>query len=45
VGGGSGMGISRYSNSAKLFNCDIIATAWQSRNDKCLELGADHYVV
>src|ERR671912_259192 len=44
MGGGSGMGIAGI-QIAKLFNCDIIATAGnQEKMDKCLELGADHVV-
>ena len=42
MGGGSGMGIAGI-QIAKLFNCDVIATAGsQEKMDKCLELGADH---
>jgi alcohol dehydrogenase len=44
MGGGSGMGIAGI-QIAKLFNCDVIATA---RNDdkmsKCFQLGADFVV-
>ena len=29
---------------AKLYNCDVIATASPDKLDKCLELGADHAV-
>jgi alcohol dehydrogenase len=44
MGGGSGMGIAGI-QIAKLFNCDVIATAGsQEKMDKCLELGADHVV-
>jgi alcohol dehydrogenase len=44
MGGGSGMGIAGI-QIAKLFNCDVIATAGtQKKMDKCLELGADHVV-
>ena len=44
MGGGSGMGIAGI-QIAKLFNCDVIATAGtQKKMDKCLKLGADHVV-
>ena len=44
MGGGSGMGIAGI-QIAKLFNCDVIATAGrQDKIDSCLELGADHVV-
>ena len=44
MGGGSGMGIAGI-QIAKLFNCDVIATAGtQEKMDKCLKLGADHVV-
>src|SRR5688500_20223552 len=44
MGGGSGMGIAGI-QIAKLYNCDVIATAGtQEKMDKCLELGADHVV-
>lgn len=44
MGGGSGMGIAGI-QIAKLFNCDVIATAGnQDKMDRCLELGADHVV-
>ena len=44
MGGGSGMGITGI-QIAKLFNCDVIATAGsQEKMDRCLELGADHVV-
>ena len=44
MGGGSGMGIAGI-QIAKLFNCNVIATAGsQEKMDKCLELGADHVV-
>jgi alcohol dehydrogenase len=44
MGGGSGIGIAGI-QIAKLFNCDVIATAGsQEKMDKCLELGADHVV-
>ena len=44
MGGGSGMGIAGI-QIAKLFNCDVIATAGtQEKMDKCLKLGADHAV-
>jgi NADPH:quinone reductase-like Zn-dependent oxidoreductase len=44
MGGGSGMGIAGI-QIAKLFNCDVIATAGnRDKMDKCLELGADHVV-
>ena len=42
MGGGSGMGIAGI-QIAKLFNCDVIATAGtQDKMDKCIKLGADH---
>src|SRR5687767_10691094 len=41
MGGGSGMGIAGI-QIAKLFNCDVIATAGnKEKMNKCLELGAD----
>jgi len=41
MGGGSGMGIAGI-QIAKLFNCDVIATAGnKEKMDKCIELGAD----
>ncbi|HKU48982.1 MAG TPA: zinc-binding dehydrogenase [Nitrososphaera sp.] len=44
MGGGSGMGIAGI-QIAKLFNCNVIATAGrQDKMDKCIELGADHAV-
>jgi len=44
MGGGSGMGIAGI-QIAKLFNCDVIATAGnKDKMDKCLQLGADHVV-
>ena len=44
MGGGSGMGIAGI-QIAKLFNCDVIATAGtKEKMDKCLKLGADHVV-
>jgi len=44
MGGASGMGIAGI-QIAKLFNCDVIATAGsQEKMNKCLELGADHVV-
>jgi NADPH:quinone reductase-like Zn-dependent oxidoreductase len=44
MGGGSGMGIAGI-QIAKLFNCDVIATAGtQDKMDKCIKLGADHVV-
>src|ERR687897_474739 len=44
MGGGSGMGIAGI-QIAKLFNCDVIATAGnKDKMEKCLELGA-HLVV
>jgi alcohol dehydrogenase len=44
MGGGSGMGIAGI-QIAKLFNCDVIATAGtQEKMDKCIELGADQVV-
>ncbi len=44
MGGGSGMGIAGI-QIAKLFNCDVIATAGsKDKMDKCLELGADYVV-
>jgi alcohol dehydrogenase len=44
MGGGSGMGIAGI-QIAKLFNCDVIATAGnKDKMDKCLELGADYAV-
>ena len=44
MGGGSGMGIAGI-QIAKLFNCDVIATAGnKEKMDKCIELGADHAV-
>jgi len=44
MGGGSGMGIAGI-QIAKLFNCDVIATAGnEDKMDKCLQLGADYVV-
>lgn len=44
MGGTSGVGMSGI-QIAKLYNCDVIATAGnQAKMDKCLELGADHVV-
>jgi NADPH:quinone reductase-like Zn-dependent oxidoreductase len=44
MGGGSGMGIAGI-QIAKLFNCDVIATAGnKDKMDKCIELGADYVV-
>jgi NADPH:quinone reductase-like Zn-dependent oxidoreductase len=44
MGGGSGMGIAGI-QIAKLYNCDVIATAGnKDKMDKCLQLGADHVV-
>jgi len=42
MGGGSGMGIAGI-QIAKLFNCDVIATAGnKDKMEKCLQLGADY---
>lgn len=44
MGGGSGMGIAGI-QIAKLYNCDVIATAGnKDKMDKCIELGADYAV-
>ena len=44
MGGGSGMGIAGI-QIAKLFNCEVIATAGnKEKMDRCIELGADHVV-
>jgi NADPH:quinone reductase-like Zn-dependent oxidoreductase len=44
MGGGSGMGIAGI-QIAKLFNCDVIATAgYKDKMNKCLQLGADNVV-
>ena len=43
MGGGSGVG-SFAIQIAKLYNCDVIATASPDKLDKCLELGADYAV-
>lgn len=44
MGGGSGMGIAGI-QIAKLYNCDVIATAGnKDKMDKCLQLGADYVV-
>jgi len=44
MGGGSGMGIAGI-QIAKLFNCDVIATAGnKDKMGKCLHLGADYVV-
>lgn len=43
MGGGSGVG-SFGIQIAKLYNCDVIATASSDKLDKCLELGADYAV-
>ena len=43
MGGGSGVG-SFGIQIAKLYNCDVIATASPDKLDKCLELGADFAV-
>ncbi len=44
MGGGSGMGIAGI-QIAKLFNCDVIATAGnKDKMDRCLQLGADYVV-
>jgi alcohol dehydrogenase len=44
MGGGSGMGIAGI-QIAKLFNCEVIATAGnKEKMDKCLQLGADYAV-
>lgn len=44
MGGGSGMGIAGI-QIAKLYNCDVIATAGnRDKMDKCLQLGADYVV-
>jgi NADPH:quinone reductase-like Zn-dependent oxidoreductase len=44
MGGGSGMGIAGI-QIAKLFNCDVIATAGnKDKMNKCLQLGADNVV-
>ena len=44
MGGGSGMGIAGI-QIAKLFNCDVIATAGnKDKMEKCLQLGADFVV-
>ena len=43
MGGGSGMGIFGI-QIAKLYNCDVIATASPDKLDKCEQLGADFAV-
>lgn len=43
MGGGSGMGIFGI-QIAKLYNCDIIATASSDKLEKCKELGADYAI-
>ena len=43
MGGGSGMGIYGI-QIAKLFGCDVIATASTDKLEKCKELGADYAV-
>ena len=43
MGGGSGMGIFGI-QIAKLYNCDVIATASSDKLDRCLQLGADFAV-
>ena len=44
MGGGSGMGIAGI-QIAKLFNCDVIATAGNNdKMEKCLQPGADYVV-
>ena len=43
MGGGSGVG-SFAIQIAKLYNCDVIATASPDKLDKCKELGADYAV-
>ncbi|KAG0511445.1 MAG: alcohol dehydrogenase [Nitrosopumilales archaeon] len=43
MGGGSGMGTFGI-QIAKLYNCDVIATASPAKLDKCIELGADYAV-
>lgn len=43
MGGGSGMGIFGI-QIAKLYNCDVIATASYDKLEKCKELGADFAV-
>ncbi len=43
MGGGSGMGTFGI-QIAKLFDCDVIATASPDKLDRCLEIGADHAV-
>jgi NADPH:quinone reductase-like Zn-dependent oxidoreductase len=43
MGGGSGMGIFG-TQIAKLYNCDVIATASPDKLEKCKELGADYTV-
>ena len=43
MGGSSGMGIFGI-QIAKLYGCDVIATASQSKLEKCIDLGADYAV-
>ncbi len=43
MGGGSGMGIFGI-QIAKLYNCDVIATASSDKLDRCIQLGADFAV-
>lgn len=43
MGGSSGMGTFGI-QIAKLYNCDVIATAGPAKLDKCIELGADYAV-
>ncbi len=43
MGGGSGMGTFGI-QIAKLYNCDVIATASKDKLDKCKQLGADYAV-
>ena len=43
MGGSSGMGIFGI-QIAKLYGCDVIATASESKLEKCIELGADYAV-
>ncbi|MBI1829510.1 MAG: alcohol dehydrogenase catalytic domain-containing protein [Thaumarchaeota archaeon] len=43
MGGGSGMGIFGI-QIAKLYNCDVIATASPNKLEECIKLGADYAV-
>jgi len=43
MGGGSGIGTFGI-QIAKLYNCDVIATASPAKLDKCIEIGADYAV-